>query len=319
MIGTFNLPIAENKAKTYIYQPVNLGANGAGVEISMQKWEKPKGINFIYCLMIGAGSGGGGGYSFGAGTATGGGGGGGSPGCAVQFIQPAYLVPDILYIQVSTGGIGGAAGANGGFGNLITGLYHSQFSAVVNSTSRTYYALPNTVQTGTASGRSGSVAAGGAGGTISNVSTTLIQPGIMGFSNYSLATSLTGFNAVLGAAGADATFGGLPQGGAGGGSVNAGVATAGGNVLAPSTSPNSIWKQNLPGGANTGVSGSNGITLFNPTFFTLPGAGGGGNPTGVGGDGGKGGIGCGGGGGGAGTTGGRGGNGGDGLVMIVCW
>jgi len=317
MIGTFNLPIAKSNAKTYIFSPANLGANGAGVEISMQKWEKPKGINFVYGLLIGAGSGGGGGYSMGAGT-TGGGGGGGTPGGVLQFVQPAYLVPDILYIQVSTGGAGGTAGANGGFGNLITGLYYSSMSVLVNSTTRTYYALPNTVQVGTQSGRAGAVGAGGAGGATVSVSTTSNQPGIIGFSNYVIPSGLSGFAGTL-VAGTDATFLGRPNGGAGGGGVTSGVAAAGGNVLAPTTSNLSIWNRSLTGGANTGVKGEDGITLFEPTFFSLPGAGGGANASGTGGKGGKGGIGCGGGGGGAGTTGGAGGDGGDALVMLVCW
>jgi hypothetical protein len=317
MIGNFNLPIAKNNAKTYIFSPVNLGANGAGIEISMQKWEKPKGINFVYGLLIGAGSGGGGGFSMGVGT-TGGGGGGGTPGGTLQFLQPAYLVPDILYIQVSTGGAGGAAGANGAFGNLITGLYYSPMSVLVNSTVRVYYALPNTVQSGTQSGRSGSAAAGGAGGTAVSVSTTLNQPGIMGFSNYAIPAALSGFAGTL-VAGTDATFAGRPTGGAGGGGVTTGTAFAGGNVLAPTTSVNSIWSRNLSGGTNNGSTGENGITLFKPTFFSLPGAGGGASASGTGGNGGKGGIGCGGGGGGAGVTGGTGGAGGDGLVMLVCW
>ena len=100
---------------------------------------------------------------------------------------------------------------------------------------------------------------------------------------------------------------GRPQGGAGGGGVSSSIAYPGGNVLAPTTSVNSIWSRKLIWrSTNTEHQlAEDGITLFEPTFLSLPGAGGGANASGVGGNGGKGGIGCGGGGGGAGTTGGR--------------
>ena len=113
MIGNFNLPIAKGNAKTYIFTdptPTGLTSN---VIFGMHQWNKPSGINFVYVLLIGAGSGGGGGFSMGAGT-TGGGGGGGTPGGIIQFIQPAYTVPDTLYIIVGGGGTGGAAGTAGG-------------------------------------------------------------------------------------------------------------------------------------------------------------------------------------------------------------
>ena len=91
-------------------------------------------------------------------------------------------------------------------------------------------------------------------------------------------------------------------------------------MICPSTSVNSIWSSNIAGGTIGGGAGGQGITLFEPTFFSLPGAGGGANDSGVGGKGGDGGIGCGGGGGGAGSvSGGAGGKGGDGLIIILCW
>lgn len=316
MIGNFNLPIAKGNAKTYIFNafPGNILTN---VPRSMQQWNKPKGINFVYGLLIGPGSGGGGGYSFGAGTA-GGGGGGGTPGGIIQFIQPAYLMPDTLFISVGTGGTGGAAGTAGGFPSAnSTGLWYQTYQ---NATiTRTLYAYTSGDMTGNQSGRGGAIGAGGNGGTAASLSATNSQPGIMGFSNYSQPTALLGQNGGLAAGGNNAPFVGRPQGGAGGGGVSSGITFNGGNVFAPTTSVNSIWSRNLLGGASAGANGEDGITLFEPTFFSLPGAGGAGNASGIGGNGGKGGIGCGGGGGGAGTTGGRGGDGGDGLVMIVCW
>lgn len=316
MIGNFDLPIAKGNARTYIFTPTPGSNQFTSIYRSLQRWDKPKGINFIYGLLIGAGSGGGGGFSIGAGT-TGGGGGGGTPGAIVQFLQPSYLVPDTLFVTVAEGGLGGAAGTLGGYPNL-TGLFYGNMGNQV-ATSRTYYAYPNNPQSGTQSGRGGTSGAGGAGGAILTVTSTQAMPGIVGFSNFVQATSPNGGFAGTLVAGTNATFLGRPQGGAGGGGVTSGTAYTGGNALGPTTSVNSIWSRNLNGGANTGVAGEDGITLFEPTFFSLPGAGGGATLSGTGGRGGDGGIGCGGGGGGAGPTGGAGGNGGDGLVMIVCW
>jgi hypothetical protein len=316
MIGNFNLPIAKGNAKTYVYTAINTTAT-TNPWRGFYTWNKPKGINFVYGLIIGGGSGGGGGFSIGAGT-TGGGGGGGTPGAVIQFIQPAYLVPDTLSVSVSIGGTGGAANTSGGFPALVSGLWYPLVGQTTLSITRIYYAFSNSNLGGTQSGRTGTGAAGGNGGAASTLSATSNQPGIMGFSNYSLPAALSGFAGTL-VAGTNATFAGRPQGGAGGGGVTSGVAAAGGNVLGPTTSEQSIWSRNLSGGAATGQAGENGITLFEPTLFSLPGAGGGANASGTGGAGGKGGIGCGGGGGGAGTTGGRGGDGGDGLVILVCW
>ena len=317
MIGNFNLPLAKGNAKTYVFTSTDLTNAFAGGFRSMQRWEKPKGINFVYAMLINAGTGGGGGYSFGAGTA-GGGGGGGAPGNVMQFIQPAYLMPDVLYMTVAKGGTGGAAGTQGGYPSLATGMWYTTVTSLSSAT-RMYYALPSSTPTGTTSGRGGTVGAGGNGGTIYSISGTNQQPGIMGFSNYAQTAVLAGFAGGFAAVGTNTTFSGRPAGGAGGGGVSAGVAYTGGNVLGPTTSVNSIWSRDLSGGANTGIPGEDGITLFEPTLFSLPGAGGGATLSGTGGRGGDGGIGCGGGGGGAGPTGGAGGNGGDGFIMLVCW
>ena len=63
-----------------------------------------------------------------AGTA-GGGGGGGAPGNVLQFIQPAYLVPDVLYMTVAKGGAGGAASTAGGYPLVVVGyvVYNNPF------------------------------------------------------------------------------------------------------------------------------------------------------------------------------------------------
>ena len=317
MTGNFNLPIAKGNAKTYVFTTENTTAASTPWR-GMTVWNKPPGINFVYGLLIGAGSGGAGGFSFGAGTA-GGGGGGGTPGGVIQFIQPAYLVPDKLTVTVARGGRGGAAGNNGGYPSTSTGLWYQEVGQTSLNINRVYYAFTNFSLTGTQTGRVGSAVAAGLGGAAATLSTTANQPGIMGFCNFAQPTALGGFNGGLSAAGSNATFSGRPTGGAGGGGVQSSIASAGGNVIAPTTSAQSIWNTNLLGGTNNGASGSNGITLFEPTFFSLPGAGGGATLSGTGGRGGDGGIGCGGGGGGAGPIGGGGGNGGDGLAMLVCW
>lgn len=311
MIGNFNLPLDKSSAKTFVFTAgsnINTGTVWSG----LQRWEKPKGINFVYGMIIGAASGGGGGGTLG-------GGGGGTPGGFYTFLQPAFLVPDYLYVSVGKGGAGGTAGSNGGFPNATTGLLFDAASVPgsVAATRIQYMCIP--ISSGTQSGRGGTSGAAGAGGT----TTTLTNPqpaGVYGFSNVNvLANTSTGFNGGLTTAGIDATFLGRPQGGAGGGGRSGG-ARNGGNVIGPSSSANSIWSRNLSGGAFTGAAGENGITLFEPTLFFLPGAGGGANDAGAGGRGGDGGIGCGGGGGGAGSTvGGAGGNGGDGLIILTCW
>lgn len=321
MIGNFNLPIAKGNAKIDIFTTPNDAVGlGAGYFSPMNIWNKPKGINFVYALLIAQGCGGGGGTSFGVGTA-GGGGGGGAPGNIEQFLQPAYLVPDTLYVVVGRGGRGGTPGNAGTVtsNNLTSGLHYLTAGAAPITFPRPYYAFPSSGPGAGSPGRGGAASAAGSGGSAYTIATTTLQPGITGFSNTRLTSTLPGFAGGFNTAGLDAPFVGVPQGGAGGGGVSSSIAYPGGNVLAPTTSVNSIWSRNLLGGANTGAAGEDGITLFEPTFLSLPGAGGGANASGVGGNGGKGGIGCGGGGGGAGTTGGRGGDGGDGLVMIVCW
>jgi hypothetical protein len=327
MIGNFNLPLAKGNARTYVFDVRGGTLDGSTFRgTSISTWEKPKGINFIYGLFIAPGTGGGGGHSFGAGGTAGGGGGGGTPGTISQFLQPAYVFPDSVLITVGRGGAGGAAGTAGTLpNNQSTNLwYPQQVQGATNFGGSLlgsyiyasgYYGYSGTTA---ASGRAGSALAGGNGGAAAPAAGVTQIPGVAGFGNFINYASLAGFNGSL-LAGTNATFAGRFGGGAGGGGVSSSIAYTGGNVIAPSTSVNSIWSRNLLGGANDGSKGEDGIELFSPTLFSLPGAGGGANLTGTGGAGGKGGIGCGGGGGGAGVTGGRGGDGGDGLAILVCW
>lgn len=78
-----------------------------GVTNGFQTWSKPPGISFVHIITV---AGGGGGAS-GLGTNTGGnlaGGGGGGSSSTTNVFLPAYLVPDILHINVGPGGAGGA-------------------------------------------------------------------------------------------------------------------------------------------------------------------------------------------------------------------
>ena len=71
--------------------------------LQWKTWRKPRGVNWVY--MIGAGGGGSGGCGTNTG-ATAGGGAGGNSAAQTTLLIPAQLVPDILYIQAGTGGIG---------------------------------------------------------------------------------------------------------------------------------------------------------------------------------------------------------------------
>ena len=72
MDGFLDLPLNKSQAKTYIFT-ADYNNQGSYDSRGLQKWIKPKGINFVYGLLIGAGSGG-------AGGGLNGGGGGGAAG-----------------------------------------------------------------------------------------------------------------------------------------------------------------------------------------------------------------------------------------------
>ena len=80
-----------------------------------QAWNKPPRVTMVYIVCIGGGGGGGGGF-----TMTGNqGGGGGSGACSgiTRLLVPAFLLPDILSVQVGQGGLGGAPGTAGASGS----------------------------------------------------------------------------------------------------------------------------------------------------------------------------------------------------------
>lgn len=284
---------------------------------SWQIWNKPSGIKFVYFYLVGGGGSGGGGRT-GALNSGGGGGGGGSGGYTVCMF-PAFILPDILYVQAGAGGLGVAAGTIGNSGAL------SYVSVEPNTT-----AINILIQSGTAAAGGGGAGTNsgngaGAGGLGSTAWTTSQNLTILSISSSTAgqAGALGGTN--IPAAGSSITLAKIFSGGAGGGGCsNSGVISNGGSI-------NGVgFIQTIGGGTSTTKDGSTGYAQFNPTsesfsdeplFFTggSGGASTGSTPASIGGAGGNGAFGSGGGGGGAsyGSTGGRGGKGGDGFILIV--
>ena len=298
MQDIFNLPNTSENIQ--VFTP-----NGG---TAWQIWSKPRNVSFVHILCIGPGGGGAGGQA-GSATARTGGGGGGS-GSIANGIFPSSVIPDILYVSVGAGGVGGASGTNGGAGTA------SYVSIQPNTT------VGNLVIFGSAGGFGQAAGAGGTAGAVFGPNSAYV-----GY--FAVINSLVGING--GAGGANTGANGsnviitypLTVGAGGGGAALSNTAYGnGGSIAGVGIIP--TINGGITGGTLDGNNGYNGqIPSFNssvrlPMLFT-GGAGGGANGTATGGRGGNGGIGCGGGGGGAGFTasGGRGGNGGDGLIIIT--
>jgi hypothetical protein len=311
MIGNFDIPQDKSVVKTFVFNAMGPIALSGNLPQGFRIWNKPNGISFVHGIIIGAGSGGGGG-------GTGGGGGGGSSGGVVTFLVPAYALPNETFVVVPSGGTGGASNTAGKAPAIYTGLAYTTQAVITGTPTRTNIVFANGVTAQTGGGAGG--AAGGTAGAVGATTTAAGIPMIASAGNYVITAPSPGLAGTIDR-GADAAFIGRPQGGASGGGISGGVASAGGNVLGPTFSTQTIWNRNLLGGAATGQAGEDGISMVQPTLFNLPGAGGGALVGGTGGIGGKGGIGCGGGGGGAAThgAGGAGGDGGDGLIILTCW
>lgn len=284
-----------------------------------QTWQKPKNSNFVYITAIGGG-GGGGGTPNTLGNVGGAGGGGSSS--ITKILLATTLIPDILYINVGMGGIGGVSSNPGGNGNLTT--ISIEPNNIVNNV---IIKSGDNVATG---GSAGTTLGGGDSGVAGTVFTS-----ISGYLSYlGIWSSFVGSDGAIGA-GAGTAQGGLitpltasiTSGGAGGGGKTNTSGGAGGSIIA-----NGVLGRSGGGTPNVGGRGTNGTLTINPLlltntssklpFATTGGAGGGsGADTGsvAGGTGGNGQYGSGGGGAGAGagSPGGRGGNGGDGIVFIT--
>lgn len=268
-----------------------------GVTNAWQTWRKPKKCNYVWIMCIGGGGGGAGGlnspvtvYST-----------GGASGGVSRALFNAQQLQDTLYVQVGTGGAGGAPATAG---SAATRSFVTLQPVILSTT-----AIAGSGTTGAAGGNSGVSATGEPAATQTNIN-------FLSLANF---INVSGVNAVgSGASSVPPNITPLTSQitcpGAGG---SGDPSTLGGSILATSISPL------IPGGiqasvaATTAGNGGDGFTSYKP-FFSTGGAGGGNAVAGAtGGNGGNGGIGSGGGGGGTGTTGGRGGRGGDGLVVII--
>ena len=312
MIDVFNIPNNDSN--------VDIFTNNSTGTTAWQTWTKPKNAKFIHILAIGAGGGGGAGWA--ALLNSGGGGGGGGAGAVVSGFYPANALPNTLYIQVGTGGLGGRT-IRGENGNSGTATFVS-ISAGSAATERILVANPGTL----GGGGSGSIAgfAGGGAGIVTD--NTLGKLGVNSY--YAGAGGSSGGN-VTPTPGSSITIGHIVTGGAGGGGLSVSSNGAnGGNITGAGIIPTISGSPTIAGFVADAGSGYSSLPSINssikiPMFFT--GGGGGGanssSSTGKGGDGGYGAFGCGGGGGGSSnagnTTHGAGGNGGHGLVMITSW
>ena len=304
MNDTFNLTADESTQIFY--------ANIDGWQI----WRKPPNAKLVSVLAIGGGGGGGsGGVAASTGVTKNSGGGGGSAAYALAT-YPGFAFPDVAYIQVGKGGLGGTQGTapvNGSAGSI----------SYVSANPGTF--LSDLIL---ASGAAAAGGGNGAGGAGSAGSVFLLTSSIL--SQMAMVSALAGVAGGVGAnPGTTITPTLILTPGAGGGGCNSsGAPFAGGaiNAYGPANS--------LPGGAagpssvsaTAGGDGQDGIQFLmvpdKPIFFT-GGSGGGASGAGRGGRGGDGAYGCGGGGGGGGLISGGGngggGQGGNGLVIITCY
>lgn len=304
MLDLLHLPSKIGDGKVSIFT-----GNATVSNTQWKTWHKPRGVSMVMITCIGGGGGGGGGFSDVAGNPRGGGGSGGSS-ATTKAIFPAIVLPDTLFIQVGTGGLGVSSGT-GGTGTI------SGVAIAPNTTSTNVVVYSGGA--GGAGGVSGTGAAGGAGGAAGTIFSTSGGP-LVGLGIY---------NAIAGQAG---VAGGAQTGAVGtaislavtsitntAGSGGAGTQSAdfaGGLFTAITSSWLSEQRPATPSAGS--FDGSGGVAIWKPLYM-FGGGGGSSSNTGIGGNGGNGSYGAGGGGGGGGTTGGRGGDGGSGLVIIQCW
>lgn len=287
-----------------------------------QTWIKPRGCKLIYLCTIGGGGGGAGGQS-GSNTPRTGGGGGGSSQGLFGFI-PATSLPDILYINVGQGGVGGTSDINGSGGTP------SYISTLPNTNGI------NVVSRADGGGAGLSIGTGGVAGSGTlqiSIPGGHVAAASIGFNGIftipSIAAIGGGTTTTSGAAGGTNTGGNgnqvipthLVSGGGGGGGSSSGNTNGSGGQIANSRTIYPTILGGVGGGTNNGGRGiQQQFTDYYISELQLQGTGGSGGGAfglGVGGNGGDGGLGCGGGGGGAGLIGGNGGNGGDGFVFII--
>jgi len=302
MLDLFHIPSNTDSTKIFY-------ANSG----SWQTWQKPRNAKFIQIVCLGGAGGGGGGRGLTGTSTVRGGGGGGASGGVTQGLFPAFLLPDILYIQPGVGGTGGPGGnQTGGTTGTVGSATIVGLSPSISVTSLICSAAGGN---GGVAGGQASVA-GGASTAAQTVANALFLTHAL-FTSYATVAGSTGAGVVGGAAGGSQTAlnTAIVTGGAGGGTAGSGP----GGSIAPAT----VILLSVVSGSATQINaaasipGDNGYGSLKPLCGT-GGGGGGGNTAFTGSAGGSGWYGCGGGGGAGGqNVGGRGGNGGDGLVIIT--
>ena len=124
----FALSAVNTKGQILMLDFLHLPTGGADIQIfnspagfnDWRTWVKPRGKQLISFIIWGAGGGGGGGFTAAAGAQKGGGGGGGAGAIGRMANVPAFMLPDILYIQCGAGGAGSTgSGANGTSGIML--------------------------------------------------------------------------------------------------------------------------------------------------------------------------------------------------------
>lgn len=291
------------------------GPNSATGQTNFSVWNKRRGASMCAMYLLGGGGAGGTGV-VGANSAAAGGGGGGSSG-QTYIVVPAFLLPDVLFVQVGMGQLGGAGA--------------SRVCITPNSTANNVVAIAN----GGSQGGNGAGAVGGTAGAAGGAATAATMP--LGWAFVTSGGALAGQAGIAGGttgAGANLTLpvtGLRVTGGTGGGGLpaTAVAGTAGGSINAAGVfplAPGGIGGATATLAPGLGVSGVN--HAFNGLRFSYGGTGGGsthGSATGAGlvaAFGGTGGVGSGGGGGGGAFTGSTvatGGPGGQGIVIIATW
>lgn len=308
MLDTFGIPSSFKGDVQIFTRPCTV------TNTQFETWRKPRGVSMVNILAIAGGGGGGGGFTRAEGNAGGGGGGGGSSGIG-RLTCPAWLLPDVLYIQVGAGGQGvGSGGGTAGSG-VSSKVMISSHLASVNSNTLLVAVSTSNAEGGT-TGTAAAVGTGGAGGGIAVIADMPL--GGLGIFNSIAGQDGAAGGAVAGANGTAITIpvtSALCQGGSGGAGTTA-ADFAGGECTAITDSWLSQQRPATPAAGSN--NGSGGPQIWKP-FFSFGGLGGSSSNTGIGGAGGNGAYGAGGGGGGAGTTGGRGGDGGSGIVIITSW
>jgi hypothetical protein len=324
MLDLNNLPTNQKVDRQIFY------ANSPSFGANYTEWNKPRGATFVHIFAIAAGGGGGGGRTGTAGNAAGGGGGGSGAQASMFFL--ADDVPDVLYICVPFGGVGGAVNTAGSAGSTIFVMLYPD--APLGTSQHAFLRL-----NGGGAGGAGTTTSGGAAG---NAGATIQVSGFQALaSNGAFLTTTNGNVGLAGQAGLAGSSnvapisnsvvfpatGAIASGGAGGGgfapsgfSLDPGCAGGAQTYPTPAV-PN--WFT-----TSSGFTAVNGFQVFPnmPLFFGGGGGyGSGTDSNGVGGPGGPGApgaYGAGGGGGGGGTTGstdGRGGDGGPGLCIITTY